>query len=152
MVQRKKSVLLSAMWVCVCMCTWVCINVRMVAVICIWVSMCVCVCVCVCVNLCVCVTHFKMSFRISSNQLYWVAYCKSQNILLRGINLIFADSDPLLGTLTSITRMQLNFTCFNIARSDYENILTAKISRFMVIINYPNWLETTSYYTGVVAI
>ena len=45
------------------------------------------------------------------------------------------DSDPLLGTLMLTMRMRLNFACLNfVARTDYmyENILTAKISRFTV--------------------
>ena len=52
--------------------------------------------------------------------------------LFRGINLIiFVVGDPLLGTLTLIMRMRLSLIF--VARTDYENILTAKISRFTVV-------------------
>ena len=49
--------------------------------------------------------------------------------LFRGINF----RSPLPGTLTLIMRMRLKFTCLIfVSRTDYENILTAKISRFTV--------------------
>ena len=45
----------------------------------------------------------------------------------------FVAGDPLPDTLTLIVRKRLIFACLIfVARTDYENILTAKISRFTV--------------------